>query len=98
MVSPVTINREVEILERAIDPRAGNWAAEVSRALLSMKLAPADVARMNELAAKATDGTLGPDEELEIESYRTAARVLEILKLRARVSLKQLGQPDATTP
>jgi len=43
---------------------------------------------MKELAAKAQAGSLDVDEELEIESYRTATRVLEILKLRARAVLK----------
>jgi len=98
MIASATSNREVEILERAIDPDGETWAPEVARAFLSMKFSSSDVARMNELAAKARDGTLSSDEELEIDSYRTAGRVLEILALRARISLKRAGMSDPTTP
>ena len=48
---------------------------------------------MNELAAKARDGALDPDEELQIESYRSAARLLEILKLKTRLSIQGVGPP-----
>jgi len=91
MTSAATIHREVGILERAISPRGGGWPPEIAKAILTIKLAPEDVTRMNELAAKAAAGTLGSDEELDIESYRSATRVLEILKLRSQISLKQAG-------
>jgi hypothetical protein len=92
MTPSATIHREVDILERAIDPRGGAWPPDVARAILPIKLAPEDVSRMNQLAGKAAAGTLDSDEELEIESYRSATRLLEILKLRSRISLKQAGQ------
>ena len=96
-LSPV-IHREVDILERAIDPEGGAWAPEIARAFLSIKLAREDVARMKELAAKGAAGTLDSDEELAIESYRSASRFLEILKMRARISLKRAGLPVDATP
>jgi hypothetical protein len=55
---------------------------------------------MNDLAARSRAGTLEADEEIEIESYRLAARLLEILKLRARATIKQSDQrqsPSAQT-
>jgi len=50
---------------------------------------------MNELAAKASDGALGADEQLEIESYRQACRLLDLMKAKARLSLKQTGETAA---
>ena len=47
---------------------------------------------MNELAAKSRDGTLGADEQLEIESYRQACRLLDLMKAKARLSLKKAGE------
>jgi hypothetical protein len=52
---------------------------------------------MNELAAKAAAGTLDSDEDLDIDRYRSAARLLEILKLRSRISLKQAGMSAEAT-
>ena len=57
--------------------------------ILSLTLSSADRDRMNELAAKSRDGSLTADEELEIESYRQACRLLDLLKARARVSLRR---------
>jgi hypothetical protein len=89
------IHHEADILERAIDASGGGWSSEIARGFLSIKLSPADVVRMNELAEKSRGGALDADEVLEIESYRYAARLLEILKLRARGVLKQT---DAAKP
>ena len=97
MTSSATIQREVGILERAIGPRGGGWPPEIAKAILTIKLAPEDVARMNELAAKAAAGTLDSDEDVDIDSYRSATRLLEILKLRSRISLKQAGMSAEAT-
>ena len=50
---------------------------------------------MSELAAKARDGSLGVDEQLEIESYRQACRLLDLMKAKARLSLKKAGETAA---
>jgi uncharacterized protein YnzC (UPF0291/DUF896 family) len=50
---------------------------------------------MNELAAKAREGSLGADEQLEIESYRQACRLLDLMKAKARLSLKKTGETAA---
>ena len=82
-------NDEASILSRAIDPDSGTWAPSVAQAILSLTLSPSDRERMNELAAKSRDGTLGADEQLEIESYRQACRLLDLMKAKARLSLKK---------
>ena len=83
------LDHEVAILSRAISPESGNWAPDVARAVLSIGLTSSDRSRMNELAAGAREGSLTPDEELEIESYRQVCRLIECLKARAHASLDQ---------
>jgi len=90
-MSVTVAHQEADILERAFDASGPEWSREIAKAFLSTKLSAADVSRMNELAAKSQAGTLGVDEEMEIESFRFAARLLEILKLRARTTLKRVN-------
>jgi hypothetical protein len=88
-------NDEASILSRAIDPDSGVWSPSVAQGILSLALSSADRDRMNELAAKARDGSLGADEQLEIESYRQACRLLDLMKAKARLSLKKAGETAA---
>lgn len=82
------------VVARAIEASSRVWSPEAAKALLSIRLSPADVARMNELAAKAQAGTFSAGENIEIEAYRSASRMLEILKLHARLALNRY---DSTT-
>lgn len=91
--SSITANNEAAILGRAIDPTNGNWSASVAEGILAIGLSQTDRERMNELAAKARDGHLDAEEEIEIESYRQATRLLELMKAKARASLKRAGPP-----
>ena len=88
-------NDEASILSRAIDPDSGTWAPDIARGILSLTLSLSDRDRMNELAAKSRDGSLGADEQLEIESYRQACRLLDLMKAKARLSLKNTGETAA---
>jgi len=88
-------NDEASILSRAIDPDSGGWAPSVAQGILALTLSPPDRERMNELAAKSREGSLGSDEQLEIESYRQACRLLDLMKAKARLSLKQAGETAA---
>ena len=88
-------NDEASILSRAIAPDSGTWAPGVAHGILSLTLSSSDRDRMHELAAKARDGSLGADEQLEIESYRQACRLLDLMKAKARLSLKQAGETAA---
>ena len=88
-------NDEASILSRAIDPESGTWAASVAQGILSLALSSSDRDRMNELADKAREGSLGTDEQLEIESYRQACRLLDLMKAKARLSLKKAGETAA---
>ena len=85
-------NDEASILSRAVAPDSGTWTPGVAHGILSLALSSSDRERMNELAARARDGSLGTDELLEIESYRQACRLLDLMKAKARLSLKQAGE------
>jgi len=88
-------NDEASILSRAIAPENGAWTPSVAQGILSLTLSPADRERMNELAAKSQEGTLAADEQFEIESYRQACRLLDLMKAKARLSLKNSGETAA---
>ena len=88
MSTKLAINNDAAmILSRAINPTNGSWPVEVAQGILSITLSQADRQRMDELAAKARNAALDTDEELEIESYRQASRLLELMKAKARASL-----------
>lgn len=88
-------NDEAGILGRAIAPESGAWSPSIAQGILSLALSPTDRERMNELAAKSSAGTLNTDEQLEIESYRQACRLLDLMKAKARLSLKQAAETAA---
>lgn len=46
---------------------------------------------MNELAEKARSGSLAVEEQEELDNYRQVGQLLEVLKSKARLSLKKLS-------
>jgi hypothetical protein len=84
-------NDEAAILARAMNP--ANWplTPDVAQAILRLKLADEDKARINELAARARAGELTADEEIEAEEYRQAGCLVELLKSEARQFLAGNG-------
>jgi hypothetical protein len=83
-----TINTQTTILDRALAGASSEMTPETARFLLSLQLDPSDDRRANELAQKARDGRLTPDEQTEIDEYRRIGRVIEMLKLKAMAVLK----------
>ena len=61
---------------------------EAARAVLAMKLDDGVVSRMSELAEKAGTATLDDAEAHEIDMYRRLSRLVDILKLKAKVVLQ----------
>lgn len=82
---------EAAILSRVIRPRHGTWSKAAAESILRFDFPASDVRRMNNLAAKAREGVLSPDEEAELENYREVGRLLELLQSKARLSLKRLA-------
>jgi hypothetical protein len=89
-MSLAVANTEAVILGRAIDATNGNLSPEAARSILEIKLPESDCLRLHELAEKAADATLSDNEERELENYRNVGRLLELLKSKARLSLRAL--------
>jgi hypothetical protein len=76
---------ENAILSRAILPHAGSWPAAAARSLADIRLAEEDLARADDLAQKAVEGSLSGSEAEELKRYRHAGRVIEMLKAKAKI-------------
>jgi hypothetical protein len=83
----------ISIFRRLIDATGGDLPAAAAEAVLQIRLADNDQARIGDLAAKSTEGTLTPAEAEEYDGYIAAADVLSLWKSKARLSLKR--QPSA---
>ena len=88
-----TPTSETAILSRVIRPDRGNWSKEAANSILQLDFPAADLEQMNALAAKAREGALSAGELAELENYRRAGRLLELLQSKARLSLKLFVSP-----
>ncbi|MHC1763401.1 MAG: hypothetical protein AB9869_03705 [Verrucomicrobiia bacterium] len=77
------------ILGRAINPDEATWSEAASRSILDIKLNGEDTRRRDVLADKAREGTLTPDEAAELDNYRHVGRILELMKAKAKISLRK---------
>ena len=59
---------------------------------VGVRLDDTDRARAELLADRARNGVLSHEEETELESYRHVARLLELMKSKARRSLQPPGE------
>ena len=81
--------QEAAILGRVIAPENADLSPEAAQSLLALSLSPADQVELQRLGAKAKDGSLSPIEEADLENYRHVGRLLELMKSKARLSLKR---------
>ena len=73
--------------------RLGNTLNEASaRAILDLKLENPSAERRRELAARANEGMLSPEEFAEYETYAQLRGFLAILQSKARLFLKPSGK------
>jgi hypothetical protein len=79
---------EVAIFSRILDPDRGTLPPAAARAVLAFDFPQADKVRMQELSAKAREGSLTPAEQDEINNYERVGHVLSLMKSKARQSLK----------
>jgi hypothetical protein len=87
-LSPTT---EAAIWTRIIHPD-GEVSPETARVLLRLEFDESDQRRMHNLAAKAREGTLTPDDEYAIDNYERVGTLLAILKSKARKVLKRASR------
>lgn len=79
---------EAAILARVIQPNSGDWPRAAAEAILEMSFGKTDRAQMTVLLEKAKAGDLTNEESEALEHYRHIGKLLELLKSRARRSLR----------
>ena len=79
---------QTAILGRAIKPEDASWSEAAARSILDIKLSPEDNQRRDFLAERAREGKLTAEEHKELDEYRHVGRILELMKAKAKVSLK----------
>jgi hypothetical protein len=79
---------EAQIWMRIIRPEAGDFSADGARELLRLAIPDGDKQRAYELGVRANRGELSESEEAELDHYLNVSRTLELIKAKARLSLK----------
>ena len=81
-------NTEAAILARVIESGLSAITPDVARYLISMQLPLGDRERVDELSAKAREGSLTEEETQELDSYLHIGSLLAVMQSRARRLLK----------
>jgi hypothetical protein len=68
---------------------------EVARRIVALRATPDVQSRADELARKASEGTLTADEELEYKEFVEAVDIISIIQAKARRFLAQYGTGDS---
>jgi hypothetical protein len=76
-------------LKRLLRPLRRELSLELAEALLRLKADAEAQERYDELASKNTEGTLTPEERIELESLVHANSILSVLKAEALAFLQQ---------
>jgi len=82
------ISQESEILSRIVGPENPDFTPDVARSILALRFSEADVDRMNQLAAKASEGSLTGDEESQLHGYLFVGAMVDLMHSKARLSLR----------
>lgn len=90
-MNPIIASQETEILSRVVGPENPNFTPEVARSILELRFSPADNDRMNELAAKAREGTLSEEEEPVLHAYLFVGAMVDLMHSKSRLSLRESG-------
>jgi hypothetical protein len=87
----VATEHRPSVLSRVIRPDRSDLSAEAARSILKLTFEQQDLDRMHDLAVRNQEGGLSRGEQEELADYRQAGLVLDLLKSKARLSLKKLG-------
>lgn len=81
----------IQTLDELLDSVADCFTPEVARRLSNLQLRPALQARLAELAEKANEGLLSPEESDEYGAFIEVGDLITILQSKARDFLDQQG-------
>lgn len=93
--TPTADASEAAIFSRLWDGGGGGLTPELARHVLGLEFAPADVARMRDLAARHRDGRASAAELEELDNYVRVGDLLAVLRSRAR---RRLGVKPGRRP
>jgi hypothetical protein len=80
---------EAEILTRVIGPDNPSFSPDAARSILRIGFADPDIARMNELAAKARNDALTEVEAKQLHGYLFVGAMIDLMHSKARLSLQK---------
>jgi hypothetical protein len=79
-------------LDRFLDPVTACFTPQVAERIAELRLDPELLTRIEQLAEKANEGVLTPDEDDEYKDYIEGGDMLALLQAKARRFLKQREQ------
>jgi len=79
---------EVAILGRVLETQSDELSPAVAESWLKLRLPDADEARLRELSARAKREDLSLQDQALLENYLHVGRLIDLLKSKARLSLK----------
>ena len=79
---------EAAILNRVFLPVTGGWPPAAAEAIMSLRFDDDDLERMLVLLEKSKLDQASAEEMVELDHYRHVGMMLELMKSRARLSLK----------
>ena len=79
------------LLDRFLDPVVEFLPADAARKIIELRVDPELQSRLDELADKASEGTLSAAEREEYEGYIEELDIIAIFKLKAKAALRRQG-------
>jgi len=83
----------VELLDQVLDPFVDCLTVESAGKIASLRAEPAVQTRLDELADRANEGALSPQDRADYEKLRAAFHMISVLQSKARQFLKA-GRPS----
>jgi hypothetical protein len=82
---------EADILEKLLNPQAARLSADAARFFLKLKFDGETTKQIRRLLRRNNRGTISTPERVTLENYLRVGILLDLLRARAKVSLKDTG-------
>ena len=83
---------ETAILGRALAAENTTLSVDAARSILAIELSQVDKMHLRQLVERSQAGELSSADEAALDCYRRVGRILELMKSKARISLKFADQ------
>ena len=88
MITEATISA-ADILTEVVEPGRPNLSPDAAREFLSLRFNDAATTRIRDLLQKNNAGTITPPEKSTLENYLRVGELLDLLQVKARLTLRQ---------